>query len=94
MKDYFNTKFKIIIEEFLRDFNPKNLKTKLRIEDSSENEEEPVKKQKKKQKNKLIIESSSSVTEDTNSSQEIKIKKGKTRKTKLVGIKPKTKKNK
>ena len=87
-------KNKIIIEEFLRDFNPKNLKTKLRIEDSSENEEEPVKKQRKQPKKKLIIESSSSVTEDTKSSQEIKTKKGKTKKIKLVGIKPKTKKNK
>ena len=43
-------KNKIIIEEFLREFNPKNLKTKLRIEDSSENEEEPVKKPKNNQK--------------------------------------------
>jgi hypothetical protein len=91
---FYAFKNKIIIEEFLRDFNPKNLKTKLRIEDSSENEEEPVKKTKKQPKKKLIIESSSSVTENNSSSPEIVIKKGKTKKTKLVGIKPKTKKNK
>ena len=81
-------KNKIVIDVFLREFNPKNLeKKKLKIEDSSENEEEP-KKQPKKQA--LIIESSSPV-----SSEEVIIrKKGKTKKTKLVGIKPKTKKNK
>lgn len=86
-------KNKISIEEFLRDFNPKNLKTKLKIEDSSENEEEPVKKSKKQPK-KIIIESTSSVTENNSSSPSIGNKKGKTKKTKLVGIKPKTKKNK
>jgi hypothetical protein len=81
---------KIVIDVFLREFNPKNLeKKKLKIEDSSENEEELV-KQPKKQKKALIIESTSPV-----SSEEYVIgKKGKTKKTKLVGIKPKTKKNK
>jgi len=88
-------KNKISIEEFLRDFNPRNLgKKKLRIVDSSEDEEEPVKKPKKQPKKKLIVESTSSVSENNNSSPGIVIKKKKTKKTKLVGIKPKTKKNK
>ena len=82
----------IIVDEFLREFNPKKLgKKKLIVEEDSENEnEEPVKKAKKQPKKPLIIESSSPV-----SSEEFVInKKGKTKKTKLVGIKPKTKKNK
>lgn len=81
----------IIVSEFLREFNPKKLgKKKLIVEEDSENEdEEPVKKTKKQPKKALIIESSSSV-----SPEEFVIKKGKTKKTKLVGIKPKTKKNK
>ena len=82
----------ISIDEFLREFNPKNFgKKKLIVEEDSENEnEEPVKKTKKQPKKSLIIESSSSV-----SSEEFVInKKKKTKKTKLVGIKPKTKKNK
>ena len=91
-------KNEIIIEEFLRQFNPKNLKNhkkKLRIEDSSEDEEEPVKKIKKQPKKKIIVESTSSVSSPkNNSSPGIVIKKKKTKKTKLVGIKPKTKKNK
>ena len=82
----------IIVDEFLREFNPKKLgKKKLIVEEDSENEnEEPVKKPKKQPKKQLIVESESPV-----SSEEFKInKKGKTKKTKLVGIKPKTKKNK
>ena len=82
----------IIVDEFLREFNPKKLgKKKLIVEEDSENEnEEPVKKAKKQPKKPLIVESSSPV-----SSEEFVInKKGKTKKTKLVGIKPKTKKNK
>jgi len=84
----------IIIEEFLREFNPKNLgKKKLIVEEDSENEnenKEPVKKPKKQPKKSLIIESSSSV-----SPEEFVInKKNKKKKTKLFGIKPKTKKNK
>jgi hypothetical protein len=82
----------IIIDEFLREFNPKKLgKKKLIVEEDSENEnEEIVKKSKKKPKKILIVESSTPV-----SSEEFIInKKGKTKKTKLVGIKPKTKKNK
>ena len=82
----------IIIDEFLREFNSKKLgKKKIIIEEDNENEEEePVKKQKKPTKKQLIIESTSPV-----SSEEFVIKKkGKTKKTKLVGIKPKTKKNK
>jgi hypothetical protein len=82
----------IIIDEFLREFNPKKLgKKKLIVEEDSENEnEEPVKKPKRQPKKQLIIESESSV-----SPEEFVInKKGKTKKTKLVGIKPKTKKNK
>jgi hypothetical protein len=80
----------IIVDEFLREFNPKKLgKKKLIVEEDSENEE-PVKKPKKQPKKKLIVESSSPV-----SSEEFVLnKKGKTKKTKLVGIKPKTKKNK
>ena len=100
-KNEINDAFKneLIIEEFLRQFNPKNLKNhkkKLRIEDSSEDEEEPVKKIKKQPKKKLIVESTSSVSPPkNNSSSDIVIKKKKkTKKTKLVGIKPKTKKNK
>ena len=78
----------IIVDEFLREFNPKKLgKKKLIVEEDSENEE-PVKKPKKQPKKKLIVESSSPV-----SSEEFVLnKKGKTKKTKLVGIKPKTKK--
>jgi hypothetical protein len=86
---------KIVINIFLKEFNPKNLeKKKLIIEDSSQNDEEheAVKpKPKAKPKKLLIIESSTPV-----SSEEVVIgKKGKTKKTKLVGIKPKprTKKN-
>ena len=85
---------KIVIDVFLKEFNPKNLeKKKLKIEDSSQDEEEheAVKpKPKAKPKKLLIVESSTPV-----SSEEVVIaKKGKTKKTKLVGIKPKTKKNK
>jgi hypothetical protein len=92
-------KNKITIDEFLRLFNPKNLKKKIRIVNSSDDEEEePVKKPKKQQKKTLkIVESSSStVTKEDSSSPEIVIKKGKTKKPKLQGIKPKnkTKKNK
>jgi hypothetical protein len=84
---------KIIINDFLTEFNPKKLeKKKLKIEDSSQNEEEheAVKpKSKAKPKKPLIIESSTPVS----SEEAIIGKKGKTKKTKLVGIKPKTKKN-
>jgi hypothetical protein len=90
MKSLRNT---IVIEDFLKDFKPKNLGKKLKIVDSSsENEEELVKKPKKTKK-KLIIESSSSTISKNDSSPEIVIKRAKTKKTKLVGIKPKTKKN-
>ena len=90
---------KIIIEDFLSVFDPsilkeKKIKKKLIIEEDSQDEEEPVKK-KKPPKKKLIIESSSSITQSEKStSSEIRIPKGKTKKVKLVGIKPKTKKNK
>jgi len=82
----------IIIDEFLREFNPKKLgKKKLIVEEDSENEnEEPVKKPKRQPKKQLIIESSSSVSPE----EFVIVKKNKTKKTKLVGIKPKTKKNK
>jgi hypothetical protein len=86
-------KNKIVVEVFLREFNPKNLeKKKLKIEDSSQDEEEDeaVKPKAKKAKKPLIIESSSPVS----SEEAVTKKKGKTKKTKLVGIKPKTKKNK
>ncbi len=89
-------KNKITIEEFVREFNPSILKKKLRIEEDSD-EEEPVKIPKKIPKKKVIIESTSSVIEDNNSSQGSTNQNGKTKKTKktkLVGIKPKTKKNK
>ena len=85
---------KIVIDVFLKEFNPKNLeKKKLKIEDSQNEEEDEAVKPKIKAKKLLIIESSSPV-----SSEEIVIEKKektkKTKKTKLVGIKPKTKKNK
>jgi len=90
-------KDKISVDEFLREFNPKKLeKKKLRIVDSSEDEKEPVKKAKKQPKKQLIIESSISTLSNDNKSSEIVIKKKKTKKTKktrLVGIKQKTKKN-
>jgi hypothetical protein len=88
-------KNKTDIYEFLREFNPKkSSKKKIIIEENSENEnEEPVKKPKKQPKKQLIIESSSSISSNNDSSEEIKITKKKTKKTKLVGIKPKTKKN-
>jgi hypothetical protein len=90
---------KIIIEDFLSKFDPsvlkeKKSKKKLIIEDDSQDEEEPVKKQKKQPKKNLIVESTSSVSENKSSSSKIIIKKGKTKKLKLEGIKPKTKKNK
>jgi hypothetical protein len=87
-------KDKISVDEFLREFNPKKLeKKKLRIVDSSEDEKEPVKKAKKQPKKQLIIESSISTLSNDNKSSEIVIKKRKTKKTRLVGIKQKTKKN-
>ena len=82
-------KNKLVIDDFLREFNPKKVgKKKIIVEEDSE---EPVKKPKKKAK-PLIIESSSSVSSNNDSSEEIKITKKKTKKMKLVGIKPKTKK--
>jgi len=85
-------KNKIEIDVFLREFNPKNLeKKKLKIVDSSEDEEEPVKKPKKQPKKALIIESTNSTSTVSSTPEIIINKKGKTKKTKLVGIKPKAK---
>jgi hypothetical protein len=87
-------KDKISVDDFLREFNPKKLeKKKLRIVDSSEDEKEPVKKAKKQPKKQLIIESSISTSSNDNKSSEIVIKKRKTKKTRLIGIKQKTKKS-
>jgi len=85
-------KNKIVVDVFLKEFNPKNLeKKKLKIEDSQNEDEDEAVKPKVKAKKLLIIESSSPVSSEA----EVVIgKKDKTKKTKLVGIKPKTKKNK